>query len=309
MATRQQVLSLFGATPAQIQERQRQQQQEFLAAQRTPEQLAGGAIGVGLARLFSGKSPEMQVAEQMQEAVKGVDVNNPAALRELATTVANFAPEQALQIATYAGQLEKTQMGEVVSAPLQVGTKPIYKQEFNEAGLPTGKYIVVGQEPVFRDVPHKRTAGGLTPLVNYGVEKTEAAPSAPAVPQETIPDFIPDPNNPRMSIPNPAKITVPSTQQITPTVSPEAAERIGMQTGARGGGLGTYGTVAPPPTIQGETQYNPAVLQEEIDALQAQLNSLPRTSKARKELQKEINKRKAKIRTSSIPTKKSRRNR
>lgn len=73
MATRQQVLSLFGATPEQIQQRQREQQQELLAAQRTPEQIAGSAIGLGLARLFGGKSKELQEAEQRQEAVKGID--------------------------------------------------------------------------------------------------------------------------------------------------------------------------------------------------------------------------------------------
>jgi len=106
VATRNQVLSLFGATPQQIQEQERLRQAEFLAAQRDPYQSAGAAIGVGLGRLFGGESQEVQQARQMQEAIQGVDINNPEALRDLARTVQTFAPERALQIVDRATQLE-----------------------------------------------------------------------------------------------------------------------------------------------------------------------------------------------------------
>jgi len=106
MARRNQVLSLFGATPEQIQQQERERQSQFLAAQRDPFQSAGAAIGVGLGRLFGGKSEEVRQAEQMQQALQGVDINNPEALREVARTVQSFAPERSLQILDRATQLE-----------------------------------------------------------------------------------------------------------------------------------------------------------------------------------------------------------
>jgi hypothetical protein len=167
MATRQQVLSLFGATPAQIQERQRQQQQELLAAQRTPETIAGSAIGLGLARLFGGKSPEIQAAEQMQQAVAGVDPNNPEALRELAQTVASFAPERALQIAVYAGELEKSQMPATIDVPTIVGyeTEPDIDTTTGLQRVDENKQPLFKQTPIYRNVPFERTPTGLKSLV------------------------------------------------------------------------------------------------------------------------------------------------
>jgi hypothetical protein len=73
MATRSQVLSLFGATPEQVRQRQLEQEQDFLRTMsRDPFQSAGAAIGVGLGRLFGGKSPEMQQAEARQGVQTGV---------------------------------------------------------------------------------------------------------------------------------------------------------------------------------------------------------------------------------------------
>ena len=74
MAVRNQVLSLFGATPEQIRQRQLESERDFLAQmQRDPYQSAGAAIGVGLSRLFGGKSKELQEAEQRQETLQGMD--------------------------------------------------------------------------------------------------------------------------------------------------------------------------------------------------------------------------------------------
>jgi len=110
MATRNQVLSLFGATPQQIQEQERLRQAQFIASQRDPYQSAGAAIGVGLGRLFGGKSEAEQQAEQMQQAIQGVDTTNPEALRELARTVQQFAPERSLQILDRATQIENQEL-------------------------------------------------------------------------------------------------------------------------------------------------------------------------------------------------------
>jgi hypothetical protein len=160
MATRSQVLSMFGATPEQVRQAELQRQQDFLrSASGDPYQMAGGAIGLGLARLFGGKSEQLTRAEQLQERFKGIDVNSPEALREAAKGIADLAPEQALQIATYASQLERDQMAPIVNLPIQVGTKPKYM--LNPL---TQQYEQVGEEPIFREVPFERLPSGLKSL-------------------------------------------------------------------------------------------------------------------------------------------------
>ncbi len=167
MATRQQVLSLFGATPEQVMETQRRQQAEFMAAQRDGFSQAGGAIGLGLARLFGGPSSEMQMAERMQQAIAGVNPNDPEALRSLAQSVSQFAPERALQIAAYAGELEKSQMPSTVDIPTIVGyeTEPDIDATTGLQRLDENKQPLFKQTPIFRNVPFERTRDGLKSLV------------------------------------------------------------------------------------------------------------------------------------------------
>ena len=160
MATRSQVLSMFGATPEQVRQAELQRQQDFLrSSSGDPYQMAGGAIGLGLGRLFGGKSEQLTQAEQLQERLKGIDVTSPDALREAARGIADLAPEQALQIASYARQLERDQMAPTVNLPVQVGTKPKYM--LNPL---TQQYEQVGEEPIFRDVPFERLPSGLKSL-------------------------------------------------------------------------------------------------------------------------------------------------
>jgi hypothetical protein len=111
-------------TPEQVLQEELQRQQSFLNSQQSGFGRTGAALGIGLARLFGGKSEQLTRAEQLQERFKGVDVNSPEALREAARGIADLAPEQALQIASYANQLERDQMAPIVNLPIQVGTKP-----------------------------------------------------------------------------------------------------------------------------------------------------------------------------------------
>jgi len=71
MATRNQVLSLFGATPAQIQERQRQEQAEMILSQRDPYAKTGAALGIALANIFGGETEELTRAKGVESIVKG----------------------------------------------------------------------------------------------------------------------------------------------------------------------------------------------------------------------------------------------
>lgn len=106
MAIRNQVASLFGATPEQIMAKQAQEQAQMVQQIRDPYQQVGTAIGVGLGRLFGGESQEVQQARQMQEALQGVDINDPAQLRQVANTIKDFAPDRALQVLDRAIQVE-----------------------------------------------------------------------------------------------------------------------------------------------------------------------------------------------------------
>jgi hypothetical protein len=148
MATRSQVLSMFGATPEQVLQAELQRQQSFLNSQQSGFGRSGAALGIGLARLFGGKSEQLTRAEQLQERFKGIDVSNPEALREAARGIADLAPEQALQIASYANELEKTMQPKVEYRDVTVAytQRPVINRL---TGLPTGE---------FEEVPVKDTA-------------------------------------------------------------------------------------------------------------------------------------------------------
>ena len=327
MATRQQVLSLFGATPEQIQQRQREQQQELLAAQRTPEQIAGSAIGLGLARLFGGKSPEMQAAEQMQQAIAGVDPNDPKALRELAQTVSNFAPERALQIAAYAGELEKSQMPATIDVPTIVGyeTEPDIDPTTGLQRLDANKNPMFKRNPVYRNVPFERTPDGLRSLVpGYSLPTGASAAvkddlNTPVVPDAQ--DIVIDLGE-GVGLVRPGSIeearagdqAQPSAQpSMQPSVAPEMAERMGMQSGeSRGARTGETGVgVRMPPAIQGEMLYaDPEALTEVSNAIRDQITKLEKSKdkdkaakiKALKKRRAEIQKLRIQSRRSGVPS-------
>lgn len=132
MATRTQVLSLFGATPEQIRQQQALAEAERVQAIRDPYQQTGAVLGAGLARLFAGPSPEETQAMQMQEALQGVDVSDPEALREVARTVSTFAPDRALMILDRASQVEGVaRQKEIDEATLRLRKAQNEKAEFD----------------------------------------------------------------------------------------------------------------------------------------------------------------------------------
>ena len=321
MATRQQVLSLFGATPQQVMERQRQEQAEFLAAQRDPYGSAGAALGLGLARLFGGKSSELQAAEQMQQAVAGVDPNDPKALRELAQTVSQFAPERALQIAAYAGELEKSQMPATIDVPTIVGyeTEPDIDPTTGLQRLDADKNPMFKRNPVYRNVPFERTPEGLRSLVpGYSLPTGASAAvkddlDTPATPDAQVPDYIT--NEQGVVVPNPNKTATAttqaqaSTQPVTSSASPEAAERMSMQSGeSRGARTGETGVgVRMPPAIQGEMIYgDPEALTEASNALRDQITKLEKSKDKNKAAKiKLLKKRRAEIQKLRIQSRRS----
>ena len=206
-------------------------------------------------------------------------------------TVSSFAPERALQIAAYAGELEKSKQGAVVNVPIKVGQKPIYKQDAK-----TLEWTIVGYDDKYENIPHERTADGLVPLVDISQYSAKAATDTGVdtggEKKDTTSRFIWTRETGR--IPNPDYVEPSAdTQGAISNVTPEAEQAIMQQQGPRGGFEGAQG-IAPPPAIQGEVTYiNPEVLGEEIAALESQLSAMGRTSAGRKELQSRINKLKA----------------
>ena len=72
MARRNQVLSLFGATPAQIMQEMRAEDQARMAQMRTPESRLGFGLGRAIGRAFGGEDPRVTQARQRQQAYNSV---------------------------------------------------------------------------------------------------------------------------------------------------------------------------------------------------------------------------------------------
>lgn len=70
MARRDQVLSLFGATPAQIMQEMRAEDQARMSQMRTPESRVGFGLGRAIGRAFGGEDPRVAQARQRQELVR-----------------------------------------------------------------------------------------------------------------------------------------------------------------------------------------------------------------------------------------------
>jgi len=117
MATRNQVLSMFGATLPQIQERQRQQQAEMILSQQDPYAKTGAALGVGLARLFGAETPEVTRRRKLDEALKGVNFSSPEEMTQAAGVLnqAGF-PEEALKLLNRADEFKTTAQQRAASA-------------------------------------------------------------------------------------------------------------------------------------------------------------------------------------------------
>jgi hypothetical protein len=107
MATRNEVLTLFGATPQQIAEKQRREQAAMVLSQQDPYAKVGTALGVGLGRLFGGKSAEVIEAEQLQEARTGINLQSVEGMRAAAARLAQAGFEdRSLQLLDLASRRE-----------------------------------------------------------------------------------------------------------------------------------------------------------------------------------------------------------
>ena len=266
MATREQILGMFGATPDQIAARERQRKADFFASQRTNEQSLGSGLAMAAQSLFGKPSQEMQMAQQMQGVMQGIDPNDATQLRALAKTVAEFAPERALQIARYANEIEQQTTGERVSFPVKVGTKPIMKVDIQ------GNSVKVGEEDIWKEVPHTKVDGKWTPMLDYGQSNAEGTPKEET--PKSNPSMIYDPDsgnlktNPDYDPTKPATTSMfgpgPGISSPTPSVNgpsvmePQQNEVVaGMDPSIANRDMTTIAnmdprqSIAPPPNLQG----------------------------------------------------------
>lgn len=119
MATRNQVLSLFGASPEQIMQRQAQEQAQAIQGMQNPYQQVGAVIGTGLGRLFGGEDPEVTRQRELRSMLEGVNFENPDQIRQAASMLAEQFPDRALQLITMADELETRAQQRATSAAQQ----------------------------------------------------------------------------------------------------------------------------------------------------------------------------------------------
>lgn len=132
MATRNEVLQLFGASPEMIMQRDAQRQAEMLQQMQNPYQQVGTAIGVGLGRLFGGESAEVTQARQMQEALQGIDPTDPNQLREAAKVVSSFSPGAAFYFLSEAQKLETPETRDIYQSVQVPQLDPITRKPTGE---------------------------------------------------------------------------------------------------------------------------------------------------------------------------------
>lgn len=116
MASRNEVLTLFGATPEQIAAKQRQEQLAMVMSQQDPFARAGSALGFGLARLFGGESADVLEARRLQGAREGLDLTTEEGMRNAAERLqaAGFE-DRALQILDMADRKATAQQARDIS--------------------------------------------------------------------------------------------------------------------------------------------------------------------------------------------------
>ena len=151
MATRNQVLSLFGASPEQILERRRREDALSVLKQQDPFARAGGAIGLGLARMFGGEPAEVTRQRELFGKLEGVNFENPEQMRAAAATLSSQFPDKALQLITMADNMETSQQRRATAEAQQRSAEASALASKKQTEEVTRPYIVdvVQYKPLF----------------------------------------------------------------------------------------------------------------------------------------------------------------
>lgn len=146
------ITSLFGPTPAQIEEARAIRQQEALAAEARPfgifaplYQASRGLQQTGINTLVSGLFPEAvdpavreaQAVEAIKMKYQGQDFTNPTILRRIANELGPIAPNAAIQLAETAKKLEPKE-DKVTKIGVSSDGRAVYRSGLNEFTLQNG---------------------------------------------------------------------------------------------------------------------------------------------------------------------------
>lgn len=210
MATRNQVMSLFGLSPEQMIQQEQETRRQEIAAIQDPYQRSGALIGQQVGGMFGGdqESANVQRQRELYASLQGVNFGDPTQMRQAASMLQSQFPDRALQLLMMADDMETTAQQRATSAAQEkaAGIKTVPKfigmtyerSGTDELGNPTYR-----SRPLYEDVPIP-----LGDLQDYSEGKGKyagwLAPTGDVTPEpDAKPEGIKrDPN----------AVTIPSTQ-------------------------------------------------------------------------------------------------
>jgi hypothetical protein len=151
MATRNQVASLFGASPQQLLEQRRREQSQEVLQQQDPFMRAGSAIGVGLARLFGGEPAEVTRQKELYQTLEGVNFQSPEQMVAAAEALRSKFPDKALQLLTMADAFKTSEQDRATKVAQEQQAKR--EVEIKEADIASARLLGVGAEVIKGSTP------------------------------------------------------------------------------------------------------------------------------------------------------------
>ena len=160
MATRNQVMSLFGLSPEQMIQQEQETRRQEIAAIQDPYQRSGALIGQQVGGMFGGdqESANVQRQRELYASLQGVNFGDPTQMRQAASMLQSQFPDRALQLLMMADDMETTAQQRATSAAQEkaAGIKNVPKfmgYKYVKTGVDQLGNDVYGTQPYYEDVP------------------------------------------------------------------------------------------------------------------------------------------------------------
>lgn len=160
MATRNQVLSMFGMSPDQMIQQEQEQRRQEIAAIQDPYQRSGALIGQQLGGMFGGQqeSADVQRQRELFAQLQGVDFQNPEQMRAAASQLQGQFPDRALQLLMLADDMETSAQQRATSAAQAeaAGIKSVPKfigMTYERSGTDVSGEPTYTPRPLYENVP------------------------------------------------------------------------------------------------------------------------------------------------------------
>ena len=143
MARRDQVLSLFGASPAQVLQRIREEEQMRMSQMRSPEAKVGFGLGRSIGRAFGGEDPRVTEARQRQAIGQGIQA--PLGTADYFAEIANRFQQQGMTDSALAAAQQAQVLRQKEQEQIQAQKARTTAVEFVSAQNPDlGKLVASG---------------------------------------------------------------------------------------------------------------------------------------------------------------------